>query len=115
MTNEERDKLMEFILQSQANSEARLQKLEEMHLKLEESHQQSDTRMSRLEKAFVSGFNIVMEIADAQKALTETQQALTVEVKELRAAQSATAEKLDIFINVLERYISERRNGSGKE
>jgi septation ring formation regulator EzrA len=104
MTEEERERLLEFILQSQANSEVRLQKLEEMHLKLEESHQKSDARMSRLEKAFVTSFNIVTEIAEAQKSLT-------AEVKELRAAQAETAEKLDIFINVLERYISGEGNG----
>ena len=100
MTNEERERLMEFILQSQANSEGRVQKLEE-------ANAQSSARMNRLESAFVSVFNMITETAKAQKELT-------ADVKRLAEVQTETSARLNIFINVLERYISEGPYSSGK-
>ena len=115
MTNEERERLMEFILQSQANSEVRVQKLEE-------ANAQSSARMSRLEGAFVGVLNMITETAKAQKELTEdvrqlaqAQAAQAQAQAELSKKQAETAERLDIFINVLERYISEGRNGFKQE
>ena len=108
MTNEERERLMEFILQSQADSEIRLQKVAE-------ENAQSAVRMGGLESAFVSVFNMITETAKMQAETAKAQKELTADVKRLAEVQTETSQRLNIFINVLERYISEGRNGSGKE
>ena len=108
MTNEERERLMEFILQSQADSEIRLQKIEE-------ENAQAAVRMGGLESAFVSVFNMITETAKMQAETAKAQKELTADVKRLAEVQTETSQRLNIFINVLERYISEGRNGSGKE
>ena len=115
MTNEERERLMEFILQSQADSEIRLQKIAE-------ENAQAAARMGSLESAFVGVFNMITETAKmqaetakAQKELAEIQAKNEARLTRLEQAHAETGERLNVFINVLERYISERRNGSGKE
>ncbi len=93
MTNEEIQKMMEFIIKRQEN--------------FAENMDKAETRMSRLEGAFVGVFNIVSETVKAQKELTETQ-------KELAEAQKHTDERLSSLINTFERYLSERRNGKSQ-
>ena len=115
MTNDELEKEIQSVLEQQ----------DRFTLNAE----QSDKRMNRLESAFVGLFALVAETAKAQKALTEDVKTLAQvqadfahiqaeteeQLSKLAQAQSETGERLNIFINVLERYISEGRNGSGKE
>lgn len=97
MTNEGIQKMMEFIIKRQEN--------------FAENMEKAETRMSRLEGAFVGVFNIVSETVKAQKELTETQKEFAEAQKGLAEAQKHTDERLSAFINTVERYISERRNG----
>ena len=83
MTNEEIEKAMQFILEQQAQFAANQQQLGE--------------RVSRLET----------NMADMARAQTHMNEVVTVMVDTHRH----TEEKLDAFIGVLERYISEDRNG----
>ena len=119
MTNDELEKEIQSVLEQQ----------DRFTLNAE----QSDKRMNRLESAFVGLFALVAETAKAQKALTEDVKTLAQvqadfatdfahiqaeteeQLSKLAQAQSETGERLNVFINVLERYISEGRNGSGKE
>lgn len=64
----------------------------------------AERRMSQLEKGFVSLFNVVTETAKIQKDLAESQ-------KELQAQQVHTDERLSALIDVVEKFISEGRNG----
>lgn len=89
MTNEEIQKVMEFIIKQQES--------------FAENMGRADARMNRLEGAFVGLFNIVNETAKAQKELAESQ-------KGLIGAQKDTDERLNVLINTVERYI-EGRNG----
>lgn len=100
MTNEEIQRIMEFIIQQQEQFAGNMEKAEGRM-------KQAEERMNRLEGAFVGLFNIVNETAKAQKELTET-------VSQLAEAQAHTDERLNIFINVVERYISEGRNGKSQ-
>jgi hypothetical protein len=50
MTSEERKRLMEFILQSQADSEVRLQRIEESHERIDSAHEKALKRIDRLER-----------------------------------------------------------------
>ena len=83
MTNEEIQNMMEFIIKQQEVFAENMDKAEK--------------RMSRLESAFVTVFNLVNETAKLQKELTES--------------QKHTDGKLDALINIVEQHISEGRNG----
>ena len=93
MTNEEIQRTMEFIIKQQES--------------FAESMEKADSRMNRLESAFVTIFNMVTETAKAQKELTE-------KVNALAEAQANTDDRLNIFITTVERYISDRQNGGSR-
>ena len=83
MTTEELEKAMRFILEQQAQFAA--------------NQQQVGERVSRLETTMA-------EMARAQTHMNEV-------VAVMADTHRHTEEKLDAFIGVLERYISEGRNG----
>jgi 3-phenylpropionate/cinnamic acid dioxygenase small subunit len=83
MTNEEMEKAMQFILEQQAQFAS--------------NQQQINERVSRLETNMA-------EMARAQTHMSEV-------VAVLADTHRHTEERLDAFVGVLERYISENRNG----
>lgn len=83
MTSEELEKAMQFILEQQAQFAA--------------NQQQTSERVSRLETNMA-------EMARAQTHMNEV-------VAVMADTHRHTEEKLEAFIGVLERYISENRNG----
>lgn len=83
MSNEELEKAMQFILEQQAQFAA--------------NQQQINERVSRLETNMA-------EMARAQTHMNEV-------VAVMAETHRHTEERLDAFIGVLERYISEGRNG----
>jgi peptidoglycan hydrolase CwlO-like protein len=111
MSEEEMNRKMELIVEQQA------QFVTDIH-KLGESQQELATRQGTLTDALMAVVGMVGK-------LTEGQEELRSEAKELAAAQRRTDEKLtetnaklgetnermNIFIDVLERYVSEGRNG----
>jgi small-conductance mechanosensitive channel len=90
MTNEELQKMLEFVAQRQEVFADNMDKAEK--------------RMNQLERGFVSLFNVVSDTARIQKEMAESQ-------KELQAQQANTDERLSALINVVEKFISEGRNG----
>lgn len=90
MTDDELQKMLEFVAQRQEVFADNMDKAEK--------------RMSQLERGFVSLFNVQTETTRIQKELAETQ-------KELQAQQAHTDERLNALINVFEKFISEGRNG----
>ena len=111
MTNEEMERAMQFIITQQAQFAA--------------NQQQLDGRVTRLETHVADIAQSVATIAQALAVATQRiadnaqqiadnarQQAHMNEVvAAMYDAQRHTEEKLDAFIGVLERYISEGRNG----
>lgn len=99
MTNEDRDKTIDFILEQQAKLTVDMQQLAEAGVAAEK-------RISRLEGAIVTVVNMIGESnrrTDAKIAeMNEKWNEKWIE----------TSERLDNFIFVLEKYISERQNGS---
>jgi uncharacterized coiled-coil protein SlyX len=83
MTNEDMQKAMQFILEQQAQFAA--------------NQQQVSERVSRLET----------NMAEMARAQTHMNEVVTV----MADTHTHTEEKLNAFIGVLERYISENRNG----
>ena len=89
MTNDELQKMLEFVAQRQEVFADNMDKAEK--------------RMSQLERGFVSLFNVQTETTRIQKELAESQ-------KELQAQQAHSDERLSALINVFEKFISEGRN-----
>ena len=90
MTNDELQKMLEFVAQRQEVFADNMDKAEK--------------RMTQLERGFVSLFNVVTETAKIQKELAESQ-------REIQIQQAHTDERLSALINVVEKVISEGRNG----
>lgn len=123
MTQEELERKTEFLLKQQESFSDTLQdvvntlheigerqdklaerqdKLAERQDKLAERQDKFQEQQEKTDKAVIGLMAIVADVIQAQRA-TDTR------VKEV-------SERLDVFINVLERYISEDRNGNhGKE
>jgi len=95
MTNEERDKTINFILEQQAKLTVDLQQLAEAGVAAEK-------RISRLEGAIVTVVNMI----------GESNKRTDARITELNERWVETSERMNHFILVLEKYISERRNGS---
>jgi hypothetical protein len=96
MTNEEIQKVMEFIIKQQESFAEGMERMRE-------SHERAEERTGKLETAFVSLFNIVADIAKAQKELT-------VKMTELAEAQAHTDQRLNVIIDIIE----QGRNGKSQ-
>ena len=104
MTNKEMQKTMQFILEQQAQFVVNIQKLEEEQTK-------AAARMTQIEGAVVSVVNLLGKLAEAQQQTEAKVNELTTRIGEMAEAQRQTNERLDVLINVVERYFSNRRNG----
>jgi hypothetical protein len=100
MTNKELQKTMEFIIERQEVFADNMDKLSQ-------NMDKADKRIGRLERGFVAVFDLVNETAKLQKDLTQSH-------AELRDAQKHTDDKLNILIDVVERFISEKPNGRSR-
>jgi len=98
MTNEDRDKTINFILEQQAKLTVDLQHLAEAGVAAEK-------RISRPEGAIVTVVNMI----------GESNKRTDARIAEINEKWSETSERLDHFILVLEKYISERRNGTNSQ
>ncbi len=101
MTNEEIQRTMEFIIKQQESFSENMELLREAQVK-------GESRITRLEGAFVSLYNTVSKLSDTVGELSGS-------VGELSKAQGRTDERLNTLINVIERYLSNGRNGRPKE
>jgi cupin superfamily acireductone dioxygenase involved in methionine salvage len=99
MTNEEMQKTMQFILEHQAQFAA--------------NQQQTDERVSRLETNMAEMAREVSQVTREVGEVTRAQAHMNEVVAAMLDAHKHTEERLDAFIGVLERYISEDRNGKG--
>src|SRR5437868_2257542 len=100
MSNEEIEKMLEFIAKRQEN--------------FSENMEQAEARMNRLDRAFLGLFNLTSENSKAIKELTEKVKQLTEAQTRTDAQLAETDERLNIFITNVERYISEGRNGKSQ-
>jgi t-SNARE complex subunit (syntaxin) len=103
MTNEDLEKAMQFILEQQAQFAANRQ---QTHERFAADKQQTDERLSRLEMNMAEMAQALAQMARSQTHMNEVV-AVMVDTHRL------TEQRLDAFIGVMERYISEGRNGQG--
>jgi uncharacterized protein (DUF885 family) len=107
MTNEEIGQRIEFIIEQQAQFASDIQVLREL--------QAADTKMLKeqyqnLSAAVVTVVGLVGKIAEAQERTDKRVAELAEGLARTDAQVSELAERLNIFINVVEKYIS--RNGN---
>ena len=93
MTNEEIQRVMEFIIKQQES--------------FAEGMAQAESRISRLETATVGLYSAMTELAKSQLALTERVSALADKVSDLADAQAHTDQRVNALIDILD----QRRNG----
>ena len=96
MTNEEIQRVMEFIVKQQESFADRMEQMLELHA-------QSEKRISRLETATVHLYNAATELSRSQKELAE-------KMAELAQAQAHTDRRLDALIDIIE----QGRNGKSQ-
>jgi hypothetical protein len=103
MSNEEINKKMEFIVEHQAKFAAEIEIMREV--------QAADAKLFREEMQLLKEQTrdtsaAIVTIVGIVGSLTESQRSLVAAQKSLAEAQARTEERLNIFINVVERYIS---------
>jgi chromosome segregation ATPase len=116
MTPEERferiEQKIEFIVNQQAQFAIDLQALRE---ELQQSHAVLQNQINRLNEAVLGLVGMVGRLAEAQ-AKTEARMVEVAEgMRKLEEKGAETEERLNIFINVVERYLSERQKGESEE
>jgi len=99
---------MEFIVEQQAQFSADIQQLKQT--------QEAEAKLWRekhndLTDALTTIVGMVGKLAEGQQRLTEAQQRTDQQLSELTTKQAETDDRLNVFITVVERYISEHRNG----
>jgi 3-phenylpropionate/cinnamic acid dioxygenase small subunit len=120
MTNEELEKAMQFVLEQQAQFVVNQQQMNERVFRLEtnmeviaEAQAETARAQAQLTQSQVQLVQSQAQLAQEQARTAQTQTHMNEVVAALFEAQRHTEEKLDAFIGVLERYISEDRNGKG--
>ncbi|MGB9179230.1 MAG: hypothetical protein WCB68_08275, partial [Pyrinomonadaceae bacterium] len=78
------------------------------------NQENAEERIARLENAQIQTEARMSELAEAQSRMTRAQEHMNEVVAVMAEAQTRTDERLDTFIGVLERYISEGRNGKSE-
>ena len=101
MTNEEMERAMEFLVQQQAQFSTDLQQVQRTLGKLTDATLGVVAMMGQL----------IQQHKEFAVQMAETQATTDEKLKELSEKGAETEERLNIFINVVERYISERHDG----
>ncbi|HEX8148307.1 MAG TPA: hypothetical protein VF591_14100 [Pyrinomonadaceae bacterium] len=92
MTNEEIQRVMEFIIKRQ---ESFSEKMAQFSDKLERMRELHEERLGQLERAAVNLYNTVDELGQSQRVLT-------VKMVELAEAQAHTEQRLNALIDIIE-------------
>jgi chromosome segregation ATPase len=105
MTFEEMERVMQFILEQQAQFSVNMDKVRERMAGHEERMAESDERLSRIEGIQENTARQIQHLGDALVALTESQQeehAQTQEaLRELAESQRHTDRRLDALIDIV--------------
>ena len=104
MTNEEMQKAMEFIVEQQAQSSAKIDALADAQKRADERWTRSEERWNRTEE----GIRALLSIAEIHEREINT---LSQGISNLSETTRATDGRLNALINIVERHISEGRNG----
>jgi hypothetical protein len=96
MSDEELNKKMEFIIEQQAQFASDIGMMRELH--------EADSKL--VKDGLLGLVDIVGHLARSHMRTEDSINSLTQDVSRLEQAQARTDERLNIFINVVERFIS---------
>jgi chromosome segregation ATPase len=118
MTFEEMERTMQFILDQQASTSAGLEsltyKVNSLSEKIDglaDAQLRADPRISRLEEGFELMIKLVRNFDERLDHTTVAQAETNDTLNRLIDAQAETETRLNIFIDTVERLISDRGNG----
>lgn len=104
MTNEEMQQVMAFILEQQARASVKIDALADVQKNAEERWTQTEESI----RALLS----IAEIHEREiTTVGQGLERLTNEILKLGETTQATDDRLNVLINIVERYISDGRNG----
>ena len=112
MTDEERERTMNFILNNQAQFTVDMQKLKEAQAHIESNFEHLIDKVDKLADAQIKSESRITRLEESFVTLVQLSQSTYERIDTLTEAQTNTDITLNKFINVLERYISEGRKGS---
>ncbi len=106
MTEEERDKTTQFLLDQQAAFAAQMQKITEAHARHDEIFEKQDRLLNRQNEAILGLTGIVGRLASSaeghEKRLAGTEERLAT----LETKFTTLVERVDAFIVVIEKHIA---------
>ena len=108
MTNEEMERAIEFLVQQQTQFSADLQA---SRVEFDLNIAALDARIGKMTDGVIGLAATLGQLAQKQLETDKSIKELSKQQAETAAQLKETDERLNIFINVVERYISERRNG----
>jgi chromosome segregation ATPase len=108
MTNEEMQKAMEFIVNQQAQASAKIDALTEAQREAQKAAEERWTRSEERWTRTEEGIRALLSIAEIHEREIE---GLGQKIAAVSENGRATDERLNALINVIERQISEGRNG----
>jgi DNA-binding protein H-NS len=115
MTEEERQRQMDFIIAQQAQFAANQQMAEERQRMAEERQRMAEERIARVDERWASteeGIRALLAIAEIhEREIMTISETASQNARATDERLRATDERLNALINVVERIISERRNG----
>ena len=112
MTNEEMQRTMQFIVEQQAQFVADMQQLRETQVFNEQRFEHLSNAMLELAEAEARTEARMASLAEAQE---RTEKKLAETNAETNSRLANTDERLNNLIIIVERYISERRNGKARD
>ncbi len=112
MTDEETQRIMEFILQQQAKFSTDMHEMREAQSRFGADMQQIREQIGRLAEAVMAITGIISRLGDAHERTEKKVAELASSQTDLAQAQIKTDERLNVLINIFEQHISKRRNGN---
>jgi hypothetical protein len=108
MTNEEMQRAMDFIVEMEAKSSAKIDALAEAH---KQGQKDADERRARADERWARADERWARTEESIRALLTIAEIHEKEITSIGEQTSATDERLNALINVVERQMSEGRNG----
>jgi hypothetical protein len=108
MTNEEMQRTMEFIVEMEAKSSAKIDAMAEAQ---KQGQKEADERWARADERWARTEESIRALLSIAELHEREIQANTQQILSLGEQTRTTDERLNALINVVERQISEGRNG----